>query len=225
MPYSNKTDKKWHFQHSNTIKSTRCSAVFSSSEFLPIQWGSAQCQGHTCVSPPQMKHCLGQSLESHQAAQRSSLVVPKHGPALWPRMAAWTKHHHQEKHFWHTAWAEAHSVIAYPNILPPLGVFKERLDVVLREMVQWVTVVVGGWLSQVILKVSSNLTVSVILLFPVTTAPGHPEETRWLLTSAHGAHLPHPEGLRTQAIKPQWGFQTLFNRLEIRLLNDINLSF
>ena len=36
---------------------------------------------------------------------------------------------------------------------PSLGVFKERLDVVLRDMVQWVT---GGWLDQMILEVSPN---------------------------------------------------------------------
>jgi len=46
---------------------------------------------------------------------------------------------------------------------PSLGVFKERLDVVLRDMVQWVTLVVGGWLDQMILEVFSNPNDSVIL--------------------------------------------------------------
>ena len=46
---------------------------------------------------------------------------------------------------------------------PSLGVLKARLDVVLRDMVQWVTVMVGVWLDQVILEVFSNLNDSVIL--------------------------------------------------------------
>ena len=46
---------------------------------------------------------------------------------------------------------------------PSLGVFKERLDVVLRDTVQWVTLVVGGWLDQVVLEVFSNLNDSMIL--------------------------------------------------------------
>jgi len=45
---------------------------------------------------------------------------------------------------------------------PSLGVFKERSDVVLRDMVQWVTLVVGGWLDQMILEGFSNLRDSVI---------------------------------------------------------------
>ena len=39
---------------------------------------------------------------------------------------------------------------------PSLGVFKERLDVVLGDRVQWVTPVVGGWLGQMVLESSSN---------------------------------------------------------------------
>ena len=46
---------------------------------------------------------------------------------------------------------------------PSLGVFKERLDVVLKDMVQWVTLVVGGWLGLMILEGFSNLNDSVIL--------------------------------------------------------------
>ena len=46
---------------------------------------------------------------------------------------------------------------------PSLGVFKERLEVVLRNMVQWVTLVVGEQLDQVILEVFSNLNDSMIL--------------------------------------------------------------
>ena len=40
---------------------------------------------------------------------------------------------------------------------PSLGVFKERLDAVLRDIVQWVTLMVGGWLDQMIWEVFSNL--------------------------------------------------------------------
>uniref|UniRef100_A0A8B9I9M9 Uncharacterized protein n=1 Tax=Anser brachyrhynchus TaxID=132585 RepID=A0A8B9I9M9_9AVES len=47
---------------------------------------------------------------------------------------------------------------------PSLGVFKERLDVVLRDMVQWVTLVGGGWLDQVISKGFSNPNDCVILI-------------------------------------------------------------
>ena len=46
---------------------------------------------------------------------------------------------------------------------PSLGVFKGRLDVVLGDVVQWVTVVVGGWLDQMILEGFSNLYDSVTL--------------------------------------------------------------
>lgn len=38
-------------------------------------------------------------------------------------------------------------------------------------------------------------------------------------------YFPHPQALHSQAIKRQWGIQTLFNRLEIRLLNAICISF
>ena len=40
---------------------------------------------------------------------------------------------------------------------PSQGVFKGRLDIVLRDMVQWVTLVVGGQLDQMILEVFSTL--------------------------------------------------------------------
>lgn len=46
-----------------------------------------------------------------------------------------------------------------------LGVFKARLDVVLGDVVSWVTLFVGGWLDQVILEGFSNLNFPMILLF------------------------------------------------------------
>jgi len=46
---------------------------------------------------------------------------------------------------------------------PSLGVFKERLEVVLRDMAYWVMLVVGGWLDQMILEVFSSLNDSMIL--------------------------------------------------------------
>ena len=46
---------------------------------------------------------------------------------------------------------------------PSLGLFKERLDVELRDMVWWVILVVGVWLDQMILEVFSNLNGSVVL--------------------------------------------------------------
>uniref|UniRef100_A0A8B9E9W4 TPD52 like 1 n=1 Tax=Anser cygnoides TaxID=8845 RepID=A0A8B9E9W4_ANSCY len=54
---------------------------------------------------------------------------------------------------------------------PSLGVFKERLDVVLGDVVQWVTSVVGGWLDQVILEGFCNLSDSVTRR-PWSLAPG-----------------------------------------------------
>ena len=45
--------------------------------------------------------------------------------------------------------------------LTSLEVFKERLDLALRDMVYWVTLVVEGWLDQMILEVFSNLNDSV----------------------------------------------------------------
>jgi len=48
-------------------------------------------------------------------------------------------------------------------VSPFLGVFKERLDVVLGDMVQWVTLVVREWLNQMIFKAFSNLYDSTIL--------------------------------------------------------------
>ena len=39
---------------------------------------------------------------------------------------------------------------------PSLEVFKERLGLVLGDRVQWVTLVVGGWLGQMISVVFSN---------------------------------------------------------------------
>ena len=44
-----------------------------------------------------------------------------------------------------------------------LIVLKERLDVVLRDMVYWELLVMGGWLGWVILWVFSNLGDSMIL--------------------------------------------------------------
>ena len=46
---------------------------------------------------------------------------------------------------------------------PSMGVSKERLDVALRDVVQWVTLVVGGGSDQRILEVSSSLSDSVTL--------------------------------------------------------------
>ena len=37
-----------------------------------------------------------------------------------------------------------------------LEVFKERVDIVVSDMLQWVTLVVGEWLDQMILEVFSN---------------------------------------------------------------------
>ena len=45
---------------------------------------------------------------------------------------------------------------------PSLGVLKERLDVVLGDMAQWVTVVAGGQLEQMTLEGFSNLSGSVV---------------------------------------------------------------
>ena len=53
---------------------------------------------------------------------------------------------------------------------PSLGVFKERLDVVLGDMVQWVTLVVRGWLDQMISEVCSNPNDSVILSAPCSAS-------------------------------------------------------
>lgn len=44
-----------------------------------------------------------------------------------------------------------------------LRVFKERFDVVLRDMVYWVILVIGLWLDQMILEVFLNLNDSMIL--------------------------------------------------------------
>lgn len=44
-----------------------------------------------------------------------------------------------------------------------LGVFKERVDVVLRDVVYWAILVVGGWLDQITLEVFSNFSESVVL--------------------------------------------------------------
>ena len=46
---------------------------------------------------------------------------------------------------------------------PSLGVFKERLDVVHRDMVWLVMFMVGVWLDQMILEVFSNLNDSMTL--------------------------------------------------------------
>ena len=46
---------------------------------------------------------------------------------------------------------------------PFLEVFKERADVVLRDMVQWAELVGGGWLDRMVFEVFSNLNVSMIL--------------------------------------------------------------
>ena len=43
-----------------------------------------------------------------------------------------------------------------------LKVFKEHLDIVLRDMVYWEILVVGGWLDWMILEVFSNLGDSMI---------------------------------------------------------------
>ena len=46
---------------------------------------------------------------------------------------------------------------------PTLEVFKEHLDIVLRDMVQWELFVLGGLLDWMILEVFSNLGDSMIL--------------------------------------------------------------
>jgi len=46
---------------------------------------------------------------------------------------------------------------------PFLDVFKERADVVLRDMVQWAELVGGGWLDRMVFEIFSNLNVSMIL--------------------------------------------------------------
>lgn len=40
---------------------------------------------------------------------------------------------------------------------PSLRMFKERLDMMLGDVIQWVTLVVGGWLDQMNSEVFSNL--------------------------------------------------------------------
>jgi len=49
------------------------------------------------------------------------------------------------------------------EVLPTLEVFKECLDVVLRDVAQWELLVIGGQLDWGILQVFSNLGDSVIL--------------------------------------------------------------
>ena len=53
--------------------------------------------------------------------------------------------------------------LKYLEIKTPLEVFKECLDIVLRDMVYWEPLVMGEWLDWVILWVFSNLGDSMIL--------------------------------------------------------------
>lgn len=110
MPYSNKADKGWHFQHSNTINRTRLSCVSCSSEFLPAQWGSAQCHG-----PPHPTETLFMTEPEPQRHKDPPLTAPNTTLLFdykWLRGL-----NAGVKHFRHAAGVETLSVI--PNLNVP----------------------------------------------------------------------------------------------------------